>query len=193
MKAIALIVTLSFAACATLPAIPEESTNVYFAEAGSDRTTGRLMKDSAERCRDRLVELRNSASHYRLTTTVLSLLSGSIGVFAGTASASLSGDRASDVKALGVTAAVAAGWTAVITPVLRADAREQAYLTAYFRWQTANVRLRSLYTADPLTVKTDASLGGDEIEVSSVRAERFRQAWSAMANDLDVCAGSSFR
>ena len=193
MKAIALLVTLSLAACATLPAIPEESTNVYFAEAGADRTTGRLMKDSAERCRERLVELRNSASQYRLTTTVLSVLSGSIGVFAGTASASLSADRPGAVKALGVTAAVAAGLTAVITPVLRTDAREQAYLAAYFRWQTANVRLRSLYTADPLTAKTDDALAADERDASPVRAERFRQAWSAMANDLDVCAGASFR
>jgi hypothetical protein len=193
MKALPLLATLSFAACATLPAIPEESTNVYFAEAGADRTTGRLMKDSAERCRDRLVELRNSATQYRLTTTVLSLLSGSIGVFAGTASASLSGDSASDVKALGVTAAVAAGLTAVITPVLRAEAREQAYLIAYFRWQTANVRLRSLYTADPLTAKTKDSLVADETDLSAARTERFRQAWNAMANDLDICAGSSFR
>jgi hypothetical protein len=86
---------------------------------------------------------------------------------------------------LSITAAIAAGLTAVITPVLRPDAREQAYLGAYFRWETANVRLRSLYTSEPLTAPTD--------RVTGPSTERFQQAWSAMASDLDVCAGTSFR
>ena len=197
MKAIAFTVALwSFAGCAaTLPAVPGEPTSTFFSEAGADQKLGRSMRDSAERCRERLTELRSSASRYRLTATVLSLLSGSIGVVAGTASASLSADRPGDVKALGITAAVAAGLTAVITPVLRPDAREQAYLAAYFRWQTANVRLRSLYTSEPLTVKTDEATEepGVDKSVPYARSERFQQAWSAMADDLDICAGTSFR
>ncbi len=198
MKTLALLTALSaLAGCgATLPAVPGEPTDTYFREAGADQKVGRSMKDSAQRCRERLTELRSSASGYRLTATVLSLLSGSIGVVAGTASASLSADgtQAGTVKALGITAAIAAGLTAVITPVLRPDAREQAYLAGYFRWQTANVRLRSLYTSEPLMAATDdvAAPAADN-KVPSMRSERFQQAWSAMANDLDVCAGTSFR
>jgi hypothetical protein len=179
---------------ATLPAVPGKPTDAFFSDASADQKLGRSMRDSAQRCRDRLVELRSSASGYRLTATVLSLLSGSIGVVAGTASAALAADRPGEVKALGITAAVAAGLTAVITPVLRPDAREQAYLSGYHRWQTANVRLRSLYTSEPLTA---ASAGPTEPEadrqVPWMRSERFQQAWSAMANDLDACAGTSFR
>ena len=196
MKDILFVAALwSFAGCAaTLPEVPGEPTSTFFSEAGSDQKMGRSMRDSAERCRGRLTDLRSSASRYRVTATVLSLLSGSIGVVAGTASASLSADRPGDVKALGVTAAIAAGLTAVITPVLRPDAREQAYLAAYFRWQTANVRLRSLYTSDPLTVKTDqATEPAVETSAPPVRSERFQQAWAAMADDLDICAGTSFR
>ena len=78
--------------------------------------------------------------------------------------------------------------------MLRPDAREQAYLAAYFRWQTANVRLRSLYTSEPLTEKTDPATGAAVgTSVASVRSERFQQAWAAMADDLDICAGTSFR
>ncbi len=171
---------------ATLPAVPAEPTDTFFSDASADPRTGRSMRDSAQRCRERLTDLRSSASGYRLTATVLSLLSGSIGVVAGTASATASGSSTANAKALGVTAAIAAGLTAVITPVLRPDAREQAYLGAYFRWQTANVRLRSLYTSEPLTATTDTA-------ARTPSAERFQQAWSAMAADLDVCAGTSFR
>jgi hypothetical protein len=198
MKALALMTVLSaLAGCAaTLPAVPGEPTDAFFSEAGTDQKVGRSMKDSAERCRERLIELRSSATRYRLTATVLSLLSGSIGVVAGTASASLSADgtQTGNVKALGVTAAIAAGLTAVITPVLRPDAREQAYLAGYYRWQTANVRLRSLYTSEPLVAATETvAVPATGNEVSTIRSERFQQAWSAMANDLDVCAGTSFR
>jgi hypothetical protein len=189
-------------ACATtLPAVPGEPTSVFFSEAGADQKVGRSMKDSAQRCRERLTELRSSASNYRLTATVLSLLTGSIGVLAGTASASLfnsspgaNNSNPGAAQALSVTAAIAAGLSAVITPVLRPDAREQAYLSAYFRWQTANVRLRSLYTSEPLAAVTDKPEGpaiGNHTRWAS--SERFQQAWSAMADDLDVCASTSFR
>lgn len=198
MKIFALMTALSaLAGCgATLPSVPGEPTDAFFSEAGADQKVGRSMKDSAQRCRERLTELRSSAAGYRLTATVLSLLSGSIGVVAGTASASLSADgtQTGNIKALGITAAIAAELTAVITPVLRPDAREQAYLAGYFRWQTANVRLRSLYTSEPLTAATDdVAASADDNKVPSMRSERFQQAWSAMANDLDVCAGTSFR
>ena len=156
MRVLPLPVVLSaFIGCAaTLPAVPPEPTNTFFSEAGSDQRVGRSMRDSAQRCRERLIDLRSSATTYRRTATVLSLLSGSIGVIAGTASAALSADRTSEIKALGLTAAFAAGLTAVITPVLRPDAREQAYFAAYYHWQTANVRLRSLYTWEPLSAET---------------------------------------
>lgn len=192
---LALLAAAAVAGCAaTLPAVPGKPTDAFFADASADQRVGRSMRDSAQRCRDRLVELRSSASGYRLTATVLSLLSGSIGVVAGTASASLSADRPNEVKALGITAAIAAGLTAVITPVLRPDAREQAYLSGYHRWQTANVRLRSLYTSEPLTAAGDEpTVRAADRQVPWMRSERFEQAWSAMANGLDTCAGTSFR
>jgi hypothetical protein len=196
VRAVAFLAALStVSGCAgSLPAVPGEPTDTFFRESASDHRVGRSMEDSAQRCRERLIDLRTSASGYRLTATVLSLLSGSIGVMAGTASASLLTNRPGDAKALGVTAAVAAGLTAVITPVLRPDAREQAYLAGYFRWQMANVRLRSLYTSEPLPSTTGETTEAPATsQVPWARAERFQQAWSAMADDLDVCAGTSYR
>jgi hypothetical protein len=190
-----LLVLATVGGCAaTLPAVPGEPTDAFFAEAGADPKVGRSMRDSAERCRERLTELRRSASHYRLTATVLLLLSGSIGVIAGTTSAALPSTATANSKSLAVTAAVAAGLTAVVMPMLRPDAREQAYLASYYRWQTANVRLRSLYTSEPLTAATKKApeAGADE-KLEAVSSERFQQAWSAMADDLDGCASTSFR
>ena len=196
MKVLALLVALSalIGCAAILPAVPGEPTDAFFVEAGADQRLGRQMRDSSRRCRERLAELRSAASSYRLTATVLSLLSGSIGIVAGTANAVLLNKHPGEAKGLGVTAAIAAGLTAVITPVLGPDAREQAYLAAYFRWQTANVRLRSLSTSEPLTAATSkAAEPGAANTVPSTRSERFQQAWSAMADDLDLCAGTSFR
>jgi hypothetical protein len=189
------VVLSAFIGCAaTLPTVPPEPTSTFFSEAASDQMLGRSMKDSAQRCRERLIDLRDSASTYRRTATMLSLVSGSIGVIAGTVSASLLADRPSAVKALGITAAFAAGLTAVMTPVLRPDAREQAYLAAYYRWQTANVRLRSLYTWEPLAARTNtAKPPAVDKPVAWTSTERFQQAWGAMADDLDICAGTSFR
>ena len=139
--------------------------------------------------------MRSSASNYRLTATVLLLVSGTIGVVAGTTSAAVSSDPMGDAKTFAVTAAVAAGLTAVVTPMLRPDAREQAYLAAYYRWQTANLRLRSLYTAAPLVAggnKAGEPALADK-PVAETSSERFQQAWSAMADDLDGCASTSFR
>ena len=195
MKTLALLVALSapVGCAATLPAVPGQPTDAFFVDAASDERLGRQMRDSSGRCRERLTELRSTASNYRITATVLSLLSGSIGILAGTTTAALLNNRPGDAKALGITAAIAAGLTAVITPVLGPDAREQAYLAAYYRWQTANVRLRSLYTSEPLTALTDkATEPASENRAPGTRSERFQQAWSAMADDLDVCAGTSF-
>jgi len=179
---------------ATLPAVPGEPTDTFFSEAAADQKVGRSMRDSARRCRERLIELRSSASEYRLVSTVLLLMSGSIGVFAGTASAVESSTSTGNAKALAATAAVAAGLTAVATPMLRPDAREQAYLAGYYRWQTANVRLRSLYTSEPLVAGTNETAGtAADKQVPTIASERFQQAWSAMADDLDGCAGTSFR
>lgn len=196
MKALALpVALLALVGCAaTLPAVPGEPTDTFFSEAGTDQKMGRSMRDSALRCRERLFELRSSASRYRLTSTVLLLLSGTIGIVAGTTSAALPTDASGNAKALAVTAAIAAGLTAVITPLLRPDAREQAFLAAYYRWQIANVRLRSLYTSEPLTAAPDkATAPAADLKGAWTASERFQQAWSAMANDLDVCSGTSFR
>jgi hypothetical protein len=196
VKKIALLLAVStLGGCsATLPAVPAEPTDTFFAEASADPKVGRSMRDSAQRCRERMTDLRSSATGYRITSTVLLLLSGSIGVIAGSTSAALSSTATGNSKGLAVTAAVAAGMTAVVTPILRPDAREQAYLASYYRWQTANVRLRSLYTAEPLTAGTGkATEPGAQEKATAATSERFQQAWSAMANDLDGCASSSFR
>jgi hypothetical protein len=193
MNRLALAIALSALGCgAALPAVPSAPTDIFFSEAVTDQKVGHLMADSAQRCRTRLAELRSSASHYRTMATVLSILSGSIGVVAGTASATLPSDRSTEIKALAITAAIAAGLTPIITPVLQPDARELAYLVAYNRWQTANVRLRSMYTSEPLTAATDSAAEAGS-SVPALRTERFQQAWSAMANDLDACAGQSWR
>ena len=195
MRPLALVLALSLlgGCAAAMPAVPGESTDTFFTDAAADPKSGRSMRDSAQRCRARLTELRSSASQYRLTATVLLLLSGTIGVVAGTTSAALSSDTTSNSKGFAVTAAVAAGLTAVVTPLLRPDAREQAYMASYYRWQTANVRLRSLYTSEPLTAGTPADETDVETSMTAKNAERFQQAWSAMADDLDVCASTSFR
>lgn len=196
MKPLALLVALSMlvGCAAALPAVPGEPTDTFFSDAAADQRVGRSMRDSARRCRERLTELRASATSYRLTSTVLLLLSGTIGVIAGTTSAAQSSDMGGSAKGLAVTAAVAAGLTAVVTPVLRPDAREQAYISGYYRWQTANLRLRSLYTSAPLVAGANKpdDAGSDE-RVADTSSERFQQAWSAMADDLDGCASTSFR